>query len=128
MAFLLNSMIITVGPSSQRTLAPIPNTTITKLVSIKIVIILVIFCYSIYQNNRNYIPLLLALYIYSAGARVDTIILLNHLDLLVSYNVLQKKLKDITGSIISSIKVQRSNSGLIGFWDNFELCENIYGK
>lgn len=100
-AFLLSTMIMTMGSSSQWTLTSIPNTVITKLVSMKIVIILVIFCCSAHQTNCNYIPLLLAFHIYSVRAWVDTITLLNHLDLLVSYNVLQKKLKEIMGSTIS---------------------------
>lgn len=98
---LLSSMIMTVGPSSWRTAASISNATTTKLVNMKIVIIPVIFYCSTHWNNSNYVPLLLALYIYSAGARVNAITLLNHFGLLVSYNVLQRKFKDIMGSTIS---------------------------
>lgn len=94
----------------------------------KIVIILVILCWSAHQNISNYISLLLALYMYLAEARVDAITLLNHLGLLVSYDVLQEKLKDVTSSTISWIKSQGSNSKLVGSWDNFEFCENIHGK
>lgn len=67
----------------------------------KIVAILVILCRSAHRNNSNYLPLLIALYLYSAGARVSAITLLNHLGLSVSSDVLQKKLKDITTSSIA---------------------------
>lgn len=41
---------------------------------------------------------MIELYLYSAGAYVDAVMLLNCLDLLVSYNVLQKNLKNIIQS------------------------------
>lgn len=81
---LLCKMITAVGLSSWHTPA-----NASHLAAIRIVSVLVILCRSAHRNNSNYIPLLIALYLYSAGARVDTITLLNHLGLLISYNVLQ---------------------------------------
>ena len=118
---LLSSLVVSVGPSSS-------SSTHSHLISMKIVAILVILCRSTHQNNSNYIPFLIALYLYSAGARVDAITLLNHLGLSVSYDVLQRKLKDITTSSIAWIKAQGSNCKLVGTWDNFEFRENVYGK
>lgn len=74
---LLSSLVIGVGPSSS-------SSTYSHLVSMKIVAILVILCHSAHRNKSNYIPLLIALYLYSAGARVDAINLLNHFGLSVS--------------------------------------------
>ena len=39
----------------------------------------VILCISAHHNNSNNFTLLVAIYIYSAGAKVDAITLLNHL-------------------------------------------------
>lgn len=77
---LLASMIMSVGPS-QNTLSLPPSATSSRLTSMKIITILVIFCRSAHRNNSNYLPLLMALYLYSAGACVDAITLLNHLGL-----------------------------------------------
>lgn len=63
---------------------------------------------------------------YLAWALIDTITLFNHFNFLVFYNVLQKKFKDMTISIILWIKNQGSNCELIDFWDNFKFRENIY--
>lgn len=79
----------------------------------KIVAILVILCHSAYQNNSNYILFLIALYLYFAGARVDASTFLNYLNLFVSYDILQKKLKDITISNIAWIKAQGLNCKLV---------------
>lgn len=84
---LLNSMIMIVGPSSRRTFST-SSAAYSRLVGMKIVAILVILCRSAHRNNSNYIPLLIAMYMYSAGARVDAITLLNHLGFSVSYDVL----------------------------------------
>lgn len=102
-ALLLASMVMSVGPS-RNTLSLPPSTTSSRLTSMKIIKILVILCRSTHRDNSNYIPLLIALYLYFAGARVDAITLLNHLGLSVSYDVLQKKLQDITKSTLSWIK------------------------
>lgn len=82
---------------------------------------MVILSRSAHQNNSNYVPLLIALYMYSAGAQVDVITLFNHLDLSVSYDVLQKKLHNVTKSTTMWIKRQGSNRKLVGSWDNFEF-------
>lgn len=94
----------------------------------KLVAILVILCRSAHRNNSNYVPLLVAMYLYSAGARVDAITLLNHLGISVLYNVLLRKLRSITASSSAFIKAQASNRKLIGTWDNFEYRENIAGE
>lgn len=93
-------MIITIRPSSQQT-SLTSIATYFRLVGIMIVTILVILCRSAHRNNSNYIFLLIAIYMYSAGAQVDIITLLNHLGLSVSYDILQKKLKEVTTSIIT---------------------------
>lgn len=85
MLLLSSSMVFSVGPSNSS------RTSNLHVVAIKLVAILVILCRSADRNNSNYVPLLIALYLYSAGARVDAITLLNHLGLSVSYDVLQKK-------------------------------------
>lgn len=118
---LFCSLITSVGPSLSRS-------TNSHLISRKIVAILVILCHSAYQNNSNYISLLIALYLYFAGVRVDAITLLNHLGLSVSYDVFQRKLKNIMTSSIAGIKAQDSNCKLIGTWDNFKFRENVHGE
>lgn len=80
---LIGSMVVSLGPSR-----PSRN---PQLAATKIIAILVILCGSAHRNNSNYLPLLIALYVYSAGARVNAITLLNHLGPPVSYDVLQKK-------------------------------------
>lgn len=55
-----------------------------------------ILCYLTCQNNSNYIFIMIALYLYSARIKVDTIIFLNYLNLLVLYNIFQAKFQDIT--------------------------------
>lgn len=124
---LLASMIMSIG-FSQSILSILPSATSSRLTNMKIIIILVILCHSAHRNNSNYYPLLMALYLYSTGARVNAIILLNHLGLFVSYNILQKKLQDITKSALFWIKAQSFVSILVGSWDNFEFCENMYSK
>lgn len=89
--------------------------------AMKLVAVLIIFCRSSHRNNSNYIPLLIALYMYSAGIKVDAIILLNRLGLSILYNILQKKLWDITSTSKQWIKQQATNRQLVGTWDNFEF-------
>lgn len=89
---LITSMVVSVGPRSAQ------YSTNTHLISMKLIAILVIFCQSAHWNNSNYLPLLIALYFYFSGARVDAITFLNHFGLSVSYNVLQIKLHSITSS------------------------------
>ena len=119
---LLTDIILAVGPACNRTL----SSSSSHLVNMKLVAVFVILCRTAHRNNSNYLPLLIALYLYSAGARVDAITLLNHLGLCVSYDVLQKKLRNITASSMSWIKQQSTNRKLIGTWDNFKYRENVH--
>lgn len=122
-ALLITSFVLSVGPTTTS------STPLTfHLASMKFVAILVIMCRSAHRNNSNYVPLLVAMYLYSAGARVDAITLLNHLGLFVSYNVLLKTLRDIKTSSAAFIKEQASNCKLVGTWDNFEYRENVAGE
>ncbi len=110
---MMNSLVLGVGPTSRSSLT-------SHLASMKLLAILVIICRSAHQNNSNYIPLFVAMYMYSAGAKVDAITLLNRLGLSVSYNVLLRKLRSITTSSAAFIKKQASNCKLVGTWDNFQ--------
>lgn len=98
------------------------------LADMKVVAVLSILCRSAHRNNNNYLSLFIALYLYSAGAKVDAIILLNHLGISVSYNVLQKKLKEIISLSMILIKKQSTNCKLVGSWDNLEYRENVHSK
>lgn len=80
----------------------------------KVVAIFVILCRSAHQNASNYFPLLVAIYLYLAGAKVDAITLLNHLGFSILYNVLLRKLEDIKASSTAFIKEQVSNCKLVG--------------
>lgn len=113
---LLCSLVLSVGPTSCSS----SFSSDTHLVSMKIVAVLVILCRSAHQNNSNYFPLLVTLYMYSAAAKIDAIILLNHLGLSVSYKVVQNKLHEITLMQKKWIKQQANNRQLVGTWDNFE--------
>lgn len=119
---LISSLVLSVGPTSFLCL---PD---SHLVSMKIVAVLVILCRSAHRNNSNYFHLLIALYLYSAGAKIDVITLFNLLGLFVSYKVLQSKLKDITLMSKQWIKQQANNRQLVGTWDNFEFRENVHGE
>ena len=90
-ALMLSSLVRSVGPTSRSTMT-------SQLVSIKLVAILIILCRLAHWNNNNYIPFLIALYLYLVGARIDSITLLNYLDLSVSHNVILRKLHEITRS------------------------------
>lgn len=116
---LRTSMVLGVRPSSDTRLT-------SHLASMKLIAILVIMCRSAHQNNSNYVPLLVAMYLYSAGA--DAITLLNHLGLSVSYNSLLRKLRDIKAHSAAFIKKQATNCKLVGSWDNFEYRENVAGE
>lgn len=70
----------------------------------------------------------MAIYLYSTGAKVNAIILLNYLELFVSYNLLLQKLRDIKAHSTAFIKKQACNCKLVGFWDNFEYRENVVGE
>lgn len=116
----LTSMILSIGPSRR--------SSDSHVVSMKLVTILVILCRSAHRNNSNFLPLLIALYLYSAGAQVDAITLLNRMGLTVSYDVLLHKLKAIASDSALWIKQQASNLRLVGTWDNFEYRENVHGE
>lgn len=58
------------------------------LINIKIVVILVILCYFVYQNKSNYILFLIVFYLYSIREKIDAIIFLNYFSLSVSYIIL----------------------------------------
>ena len=118
---LLISLVLSVGPTSRSPLT-------FHLVSIKLVTILVILCRSAYRNNSNYVPLLVAMYLYFADARVNSITFLNHFGILVLYNVLLRKFKSITAFNSAFIKAQASNCKLVGTWNNFEYRENVAGE
>lgn len=121
LAPMMTSLVLSVGPTSRSPLT-------SHLASMKLLAILVIICRSAHRNNSNYVPLLVVMYMYSAGAKVDAITLLNHLGLFVSYNVLFRKLRGITTSSAAFIKEQASNCKLVGTWDNFEYRENVAGE
>lgn len=118
---LLSSLVLGVGPTSR-------HEKVSHLGDMKLVGIFVILCRSVHWNNSNYIPLMIALYLYSAGIRIDAITLLNHFGLSVSYDVLQKSLKNITSANKALIKQQSTNCRLVGMWDNFEYRENVHGE
>lgn len=104
---LLTSLVFSVSPTLNT-----PHT--SHVASMKLVAILVIICKSTHRNNSNYIPLFIAMYLYSAGARVDTITLFNHLRISILYNILMRKLRSITTSSVVFIKERASNNRLIG--------------
>lgn len=108
---------------------PILRSLLTShLALMKLLAILVIICKSAYWNNSNYVSLLMAMYIYSADAKVDAITFLNCFNLFVLYNMLLRKWRGITTSNAAFIKEQASNCKLIGMWDNFKYWENIAEK
>lgn len=86
----------------------------------KLLTILVVICRSTHQNTSNYILLLMAIYSYSASTKVNTITLLNHLRLFVSYNLFLRKLRNIKAYNTAFIKKQASNCKLVGFGNNFK--------
>ena len=90
--------------------------------------ILVILYRSAHRNNSNYFSLLVAIYLYSAKAKVDIITLLNYLGFSVLYKVLLKRLRNIMLFRTAFIKQQTINCKLVGIWDNFEYQENIADK
>lgn len=105
---LLTSLVKSVGPLSKSAMT-------SHLASMKLLAILVILCRSAHRNNSNYFPLLVAIYLYSAGAKVDAITLLNYLGLSVLYNVLLKRLRNIMSSSAAFIKQQATNCKLVGY-------------
>lgn len=86
-ALMLTSLVCSMGPSTM--------TSDSNIISMKLVAILVILYRSVHRNNSNYLLSFIALYVYSAGARTDAIILLNYLGVSISYDALIRKLKGI---------------------------------
>lgn len=89
---LLSSLVLSVGPTTSI------KKQASNLNNMKLVAFLIILCRSAHRNNSNYLLLMIGLYLYFAGVRVDAVTLLNRFGLLISYNVLQKSL----GNIIES--------------------------
>lgn len=61
-------------------------------INIKVVIMLVILYHSIYQNNNNYFPFLVTLYLYFTSAKIDIIMFFNHFSFFIFNLILQIKL------------------------------------
>ena len=61
-ALLITSLVLNIGLTISTT--PL----ISHLISMKLVAIFVIICRSTYRNNSNYLPPLMAIYLYFAGA------------------------------------------------------------
>lgn len=58
------------------------------LKKIKLIVILVVLYRSAHQKNNSYFPILIALYLYSSVAWINTMKLLNYLDINMSYDIL----------------------------------------
>lgn len=69
---------------------------ISHLPYIKLRVIFVIICKLSHQNNSNDISLLVIMFIYIANTKIDVITFFNQLSLLISYNMLPRKLRTIT--------------------------------
>lgn len=106
-ALLLISLVQNVEPLSKSAIT-------SHLASMKLLVILVILCKSAHQNNSNYFSLLVAIYFYLTGVKVNAITLLNYLGLLVLYNVFLKRLRSIMSSSAAFIKQQATNYKLVG--------------
>lgn len=98
------------------------------LVNIKLEIIFLIPFKMAHQNNSNYFLLFIILHLHLADAQVNILTFFNHLNLCVSYDILQKKPRNITTSSIFWIKQQNITRKLIRNCNNFKYCENIYEK
>lgn len=119
---LMTSVILSV--SLLTTLTP----SIFHLTFMKLVAILVIMCKSAYQNNSNYFPFFVIIYLYSTNTHVDAITLFNHLSLFILYNIFLKTPRNIKALSTIFIKQQASNSNLVGKWNNLEYRENVVDK
>ena len=104
---LITSMILSLRFNSDTRLT-------SHLVSMKLLAVLVIMCKSAYWNNSNYLSFLVAMYFYLAGAKVNTITLLNYLGLFTLYNLLLRKQRDIKAHSAAFIKQQATNCKFIG--------------
>ena len=98
---LITSMMLGVSFNSD---AYLTSHLVFHQASMKLFTILVVMCKLAYQNTSNYILLFVAIYLYSAGAKVDAIILLNHFGFSVSYNLLMRKLRNIKAHSTAFIK------------------------
>lgn len=107
-ASLLSSLVLSVGPTTS-----IQNQT-SNLSNIKLITIFIILYRLAYQNNSNYLSLLIRLYLYFARAYVDAIMLFNCFGLSILYNIFQKSLRNIIESSQVWIKEQATNYKLIG--------------
>lgn len=85
----------------------------SHLVSMKLLAIFVIIYRSAYQNFNNYVSLYMIMYMYPAGAKIDTITVFNYPGLFILYNLVLKKLRSIITSSATSIKKEASNCKLI---------------
>ncbi len=104
---ILTSMVLNIGLLSISTIT-------SHFILIKFLAILVILYRSVHQNNSNYFSLLISIYVYSAKAKIDTKTLLNYLDLSILYNLLLKKLRNITYLSSAFIKEQALNYKFVG--------------
>ncbi|MCJ1470909.1 hypothetical protein MMC07_009557 [Pseudocyphellaria aurata] len=123
LAPLLTNFITSISPASRAATEYGQHVT-----DMKIITVLTILCRSAHRNNSHYLPLQLALYLYSTGARVDVLALFNNLGLLVSNNVLQNQLANLASKRMRMIKDQNTNRKLVGTCDNFEYRENVHDK
>lgn len=102
---LFISLVLSMGLISRNLLT-------SYLVLMKLIAIFVIFCRFCHQNNSNYIYLFVTTYLYFANVKIDAITFLNYFDILVLYNVLLKKLKNIIASIFALFKPKPSTASL----------------
>lgn len=80
----------------------------------KIIAILFVLYQIVHKYNNNYFLLFITLYFFSAGIQVNTITFLKQLYLKVSYNVLQKRLKNIAINSAYIIKKEAINLRMLG--------------
>lgn len=110
-ASLITSMVLGMSSNSN---AYLTSHLASYQALMKLLTIFVVICKLAHWNTSNYIPLLVAMYLYLAGAKVDTITLFNYLGLFVLYNLLLRKLRDIKANSAAFIKKQASNYKLVG--------------
>lgn len=75
-------------------------------VDIKVVGVFSIFCKLIYWNNSNYLVSFSLLYLYFASMKINIVIFLNHIDISVFNDIMQKKPKKINSLSIALKKKQ----------------------
>lgn len=106
LASIITSLILGTGLTLKSPLT-------SHLVSMKLLAIFVIIYRSTHQNFNNYVSLYIIIYMYSAGAKIDTITVFNYPGLFILYNLVLKKLRSIITSSATSIKKEASNCKLI---------------